>query len=538
MDKDRFFRINLIFVFMPKLQFAKDEKYGDWILQTPLSGGGNSLVWMARHANTGEEKVIKLLNKDHATARNRFTDEVNILRNNQHVPGVMKVLDASELMTDTPVFWYVMEKGVTLEHHLQGANPGSIVHAVARIAKTLARLHEDDISHRDIKAQNLFAFGEEIVIGDFGLVDFPDKQDLTITSDPLGPRWTMDPEMRKNAQTADGKKADVFSLAKTLWILLTGVEKGFEGQYNPEGSIGIIHYQPAMFNSYLDKLLVRATENNPKHRPTMTEFADGLAEWVRLNENFEKQNKVSWMEVQSKLFPTSLPKSVLWTEINAIASILNIVSGIDYVNHMFFPVSGGMDLRSAKMAAEPGFIELDMGGLIYLMKPKELTFESFGADPEWNYFRLETEKVKPIFDLSARDGEYIVEIGPGGDYTTREVYDAFYEENGYDNEDWRKVTRYYGGGSFVIFQKTGSYNFTAATYDGRHSQVDRGTFREYIQLLVDIGYKVEYGEGEDRMRKYTYNGPMPEIKEFLKYQNEIQEAKQDASPNSTEPPSG
>jgi serine/threonine-protein kinase len=506
---------------MPKLQFAKDEQYGDWKLLSPLSGGGNSFVWMAKHVSTGEEKVIKLLNKDHTTARNRFADEVNILKSNQHIAGVMKVLDASGLTPQNRVFWYVMEKGETLEHHLQGADPSRIVRAVAQLAGTLARLHEDGVAHRDLKAQNLFVFGEEFVIGDFGLVDFPDKQDLTISSDPLGPRWTMDPEMRKNPRTADGKKADVFSLAKTLWILLTGVEKGFEGQYNPEGSIGIRHYQPAMFNAYLDKLLVRATENDPKHRPSMKEFAAGLSEWVTLNDHFEKQNKVNWVEVQSKLFPTSLPEHVVWTDSQAITSILNIVSGIEYVNHMFFPGGGGMDLRSARWAQEPGFIELDMGGLTYLMKPKELTFESFAADSEWNYFRLETEKADPIFESGARDSEYIVETGAGGNYITRDDFDAFYEENGYDHEEWRKVSRYYGGGSFVIFQKTSSYNFTPGTYDGRHALVDGPAFREYIQLLVDMDYRVVYGEGEERLWKYFHNGPMPEMAEFLKIRKKL-----------------
>jgi len=38
----------------------------------------------------------------------------------------------------------------------------------------------------------------------------------------------MDPEMRRNPDKADGKCADVYSLAKTLWILLTKETKGFE----------------------------------------------------------------------------------------------------------------------------------------------------------------------------------------------------------------------------------------------------------------------------------------------------------------------
>ena len=47
----------------------------------------------------------------------------------------------------------------------------------------------------------------------------------------------MAPEMRYNAKNADGKKADVYSLAKTLWIVLTGVDYGFEGRYEEDDAI-------------------------------------------------------------------------------------------------------------------------------------------------------------------------------------------------------------------------------------------------------------------------------------------------------------
>ena len=490
---------------MAKKQFAKGEKYRQWELLTPLSGGGNSFVWMAVNAK-GEEKVIKLLNKTSETARSRFIDEVSTMRGNADIAGVMPILDASELTKETDALWYVMERGETLEHHLQQADPSAIVDAIAQVASILSQLHDRGVSHRDIKPQNLFFINGRVTIGDFGLVDFPDKESLTITADPLGPRWTIAPEMRQNPEKADATQADVYSLAKTLWILLTGVEKGFEGQYNPEGSIGIIHYQPAMFNSYLDKLLLRATENDPKRRPVMAEFAAGLEEWVRLNDDFYGQNKLNWVEVQSKLFPAAIPKSVFWTDIDSIVAVLNIIGGIQSLNHMFMPGGGGMDMQGAKLAGEAGFIELDLS-MPYLLKPKILTFESFDADPEWNYFRLEAEQVKPVFSSGARGSEQLTETSPGY-YDQYDARDRYYDEHGEWRKDWRTVVRYYQG-SFVIFQKTSSYNYTASTYDGRHATVDGPAFRNYIQRVVETSYKVEkYQEDDGRWGKIFYNGEL------------------------------
>jgi serine/threonine protein kinase len=125
---------------MAKKHFTKDEKYGQWKLLKPLSGGGNSFVWMAVN-DKGEEKVIKLLNKTSDTARARFIDEVNTMQSNADLPGVMPILDASELTKETDTLWYIMYRGETLEHHLKQADPSAIVAAIAEVAGILAQLH-------------------------------------------------------------------------------------------------------------------------------------------------------------------------------------------------------------------------------------------------------------------------------------------------------------------------------------------------------------------------------------------------------------
>ena len=80
-----------------------------------------------------------------------------------------------------------------------------------QLCETLCALHDKGIHHRDIKPSNIYYYGGRFALGDFGLVDFPDNDDFT---------------------KSDRSKADVFSLAKTLWMFLSDDEKGFDGAYD------------------------------------------------------------------------------------------------------------------------------------------------------------------------------------------------------------------------------------------------------------------------------------------------------------------
>lgn len=89
-----------------------------------------------------------------------------------------------------------------------------VVQAVEHIARTLADLAADGVSHRDIKPDNLFQLNGEWAVGDFGLVKYPERESATRHGRRLGPLYFMAPEMRQNADTANAELADVYSLAK------------------------------------------------------------------------------------------------------------------------------------------------------------------------------------------------------------------------------------------------------------------------------------------------------------------------------------
>ena len=299
----------------------------------------------------------------------------------------------------------------------------------------------------------------------------------------LGPRWTIAPEMKRDPRTADGKLADIYSLAKTLWILLTKEEKGFEGQYNTGTSIAIKHFVPSIYHGTIDSLIHQSTDNNPKNRPSIKEFRNGLIKWKELNNNFERRSKSEWIDIQKRLFPSAIPKRVMWENIDEIITVLTIFSDYRQASHTLFPNGGGLDLKGTKLSCEAGCLELNFYGGTYIVKPKLLIFESFQDHSDWTYLRLETEGIELIGNYKHyRDDEGLTEIEPCV-YTNYECYE-FDDFNGERlPPSARQVVRL-ARGSFIICLRTGIYNSIPATYDGRHDKMSADDFRKYTERMI------------------------------------------------------
>ena len=104
------------------------------------------------------------------------------------------------------------------------------VRAIACVANTVAGLHAIRAFHRDIKPENILVINGLPFLSDFGLVDFPDKVAVTGSDEFLGPLFYLAPEMMANATVVDFGKADVYSLAKSLWVVVTGQKYPLPGE--------------------------------------------------------------------------------------------------------------------------------------------------------------------------------------------------------------------------------------------------------------------------------------------------------------------
>lgn len=470
---------------------AKQKKtwYNKYENLDELGEGGNARVYHVKCKTNNKDYALKDLTILTTEKKHRFNCEIDVMNDNfRKIEGIIPIVEFS-----TSEYWYTMPIAKPAIHYIveNKFDIKNIIEKVIQLCTTLEELHKKDISHRDIKPSNIYYYKNRFYFGDFGLVEFPDNINHFTRSDKgLGAIFTIAPEMKRNPKEADGKKADVFSLAKTLWMFLSEDEKGFDGVYNyldSSHSLRFINKYKDTHLVELEELLTDATNNNPNSRPTIETFKEKLNEWLEIFSDSDKSQASDWNFINKQLFGFSPPESSSWRKVDKIIDVLNIVGSTPAYNHMLFHDNGGFDFSHAESAAEDGCIKLyDTNGFCCVVKPKVLYFEGFDEKYKWNYFLLELDKLNPIFEnTNYYDSEYLVEDSPShyvsARYANYGVYD--YDEGNLLPKRAQLVNRYTKG-KFLFVLKRGPYNRISGTYDGRHADSTVYEFRKYINDLI------------------------------------------------------
>lgn len=463
---------------------GKGSILGRWQLDSILGQGGNGTVWRASQSG-GKSYALKQLHKNQDEARQRFHVEIQTLKNISHINGIVPLIDSYTPESGIEDFpWLVMPICESFDQYRKRTKFPEMVRNFIKLADTLCSLHESGYSHRDIKPANILFLEGRLCLSDFGLVAPPEKPGITPEKRDVGAKYTMAPEMRRYAVKADGKPADVYSFAKSLWIAITGIELGFDGQFVPDASLTLKHKIEGWYATPIEQLLSECTLHEPSHRPSMLAVRERLIEWVSVSENFKRRNELEWIELCGKLFPMGIPSHASWFGVDEICSVLNATAAAPGLNHMFYPNGGGMTLLGASRFSTAGLIQLHIGPhRVDILKPKKLSFESFRNELNWCYFRLEAERIEPIGIAGTMDMEKIceelVEIEPG-----KFAHPRCWDFNEYEGkplpDSSRKVQRFMHG-TFVIFSTTSAYNQDPDTYDARHNTMSEQAFRSYIE---------------------------------------------------------
>lgn len=453
-----------------------------------LGEGGNAKVYLVRCIDNEEEFALKDLVVNTKEKRQRFIQEINIMSSNQSlITGILPIFEFCE-----DECWYTMPVAKQVIEYIKEneLKIRDIILQSILLCQTLIELHRQGIAHRDIKPSNIYFYDERFYFGDFGLADMSDStNDFTKSDKGLGAIFTIAPEMKRNPKCADSKKADVFSFAKTIWMLLTNNEKGFDGVYNYLDPNHSLRYMEKYRNTHLvelEELLTSATDNNPDNRPTIEEFKEKLSCWVEIYSDSEKSQASDWNFLNKQLFGTTNPDSSSWRGCEKIVNILNVIGSTQAYNHMMFHDKGGLDFSYAEVAAENECIKLyDTLGYCFLVKPLKLYFEGFDNNYKWNYFLLELDTLDPIFKHYDVDREFLVEDTPAHYVSSQFVQYGVYD---YDSgmqlpEGYTTVYRYIKG-RILIVMKYGPYNGIGGTYDGRHGDCSTDEFRKYIESLI------------------------------------------------------
>jgi hypothetical protein len=195
-----------------------------YAIEAPLSAGAMGAVYKAHRVDDDTPVAVKrLLDTRHLA---RFEIEARLLRTLSH-PGVVNVMD---YFTHETGVYLVMEMiqgkdlGVVLKER---GNPGlpveDAIEYTRQACEALQYVHDQQIVHRDVKPANLIDAPdpEAVVLVDFGVARMiGEEEQVDQGTVGIGTPRFMAPEVFAGGTVSP--RSDVFSLAATLWTLLTG----------------------------------------------------------------------------------------------------------------------------------------------------------------------------------------------------------------------------------------------------------------------------------------------------------------------------
>jgi uncharacterized RDD family membrane protein YckC len=252
------------------------EAVGGYRLLRRLGGGGMGTVYEGEDPSTGRRVAVKLLAPEFAESADaveRFRREGRLAGTLAHERCVF-VLAADE-EAGRPYIVMELMPGQTLEDLVRREGPLAPALAITKILDVIEGLreaHKLGIVHRDVKPSNCFLEASgRVKVGDFGLSrSLRQYLRLTQTGAFVGTPLFAAPEQIKGE--AVDQQADVYSVAATLYFLLTG-RAPFEGgdaaatlaRIVSESAPGMRTVRPRL-DRELDAVVLRGLERNKARR--------------------------------------------------------------------------------------------------------------------------------------------------------------------------------------------------------------------------------------------------------------------------------
>ena len=227
------------------------ERLGEYRLLRRIGGGGMGVVYEAVQEALDRRVALKIIRPEllyFEGARERFRREIDAIAKLEH-PALVSVYFAGE-HEGVPFFTMELIAGATIEQactRMQGRDPATLrgddlralaapehasgelfagawweaaVRVAQQIALGLRHAHLRGIVHRDVKPSNVMItpHGQAVVL-DFGVAQVRAASNLTRSGVTPGSPAYMSPEQRRGLATDE--RTDVFSLAASIWQLLT-----------------------------------------------------------------------------------------------------------------------------------------------------------------------------------------------------------------------------------------------------------------------------------------------------------------------------
>ena len=238
-----------------------------------IGAGGMSDVYKAKDHILGRFVAIKVLRNEFSEDRSfvaKFRTEAQSAAGLEH-PNIVNIYDVG---SEEGLYYIVMEyvEGITLKTYIEKKGQLSFKESVSiaiQVARGIEAAHNKQITHRDIKPQNIIISTEgKVKVTDFGIARAASSN--TISSDVMGSVHYSSPEQARNG-FVDGR-SDIYSLGIVMYEMVTG-RVPFDGDSTV--SVAMKHlqenitppseYAPDLYPA-LEKIILKCTQKSAERR--------------------------------------------------------------------------------------------------------------------------------------------------------------------------------------------------------------------------------------------------------------------------------
>jgi serine/threonine protein kinase len=265
------------------------DKYGKWEIVGKIGKGGQGKAYKVRDSknpNNPDEYALKALsNTSNPKCKERFKSEIEAVSKLSH----RNIIRLIEYNLDSQNPYMVMEycNGGNIEDSMfvKGLSILEILRLFVQICEGVKVVHDNGITHRDLKPTNIFITGNDNhpVIGDFGICHIIDGERMTMDREVVGSRYYMAPEFEGGKVEEVKCIADIYSLGKVLYRLIANRifprEKHRDAQYDIVKLFNTPHLET--INLILDSMIV---ENIDKRFQSVDEVIGKIKEAIYLLE--------------------------------------------------------------------------------------------------------------------------------------------------------------------------------------------------------------------------------------------------------------
>ncbi len=267
------------------------QQLGNYRLIRLLGQGGFASVYLGEHIHLETQAAIKVLHAQlTAEAGRQFRDEARTIAHLIH-PLIVRVLDFGVEGTTPFLVMDYAPNGTLRQRHPKGTRVAlsTVVPYVLQIAEALQYAHDQKLTHRDVKPENmLIGRRNEVILSDFGIAAISHSTSSMTAQASAGTAPYMAPEqIQAQARAA----SDQYALGIVVYEWLSG-ERPFDGSFTEIFAKHLMTSPPplcekvANLSPMVERVVLTALAKDPKQRfPSVQAFATALLQASQVEPN-------------------------------------------------------------------------------------------------------------------------------------------------------------------------------------------------------------------------------------------------------------